>query len=259
MVILLAESKSMSTNQVSIEKSVFENHMPVLEELADQTMSFLAEQNPDRISEILGVSTIMAKNILKLAYDFPLKSTGYKAIEGFTGVAYRALAAKSLSSQALEFANNNLRIISSLYGVLKPEDIIKPYRLDFNKNCGPDNSNIIKYLKPKTTIAFSKFIKENNVNEVLDLLPADATKCLDWKIIKAFTKVNKVCFQTLTVKGILKTPSATRIKELRGLMARLILQKNITSFTDLIQEENENFIFSAQDSKPGLPVFLSME
>ncbi|MCH5236546.1 MAG: YaaA family protein [Muribaculaceae bacterium] len=259
MITLLAESKTMSPVQEEISLNEFESHKPILEETADSVMAFISDLSIQEISGILGVSPRLAQKINEQAYDFPNKTMGYKAIKGFTGEAYRALDILTLSKDSMDFAEPNLRIISSLYGLLRPDDIIKPYRLDFNKNCGPGQTNLTKILKPKVTVAFVNFIKSNCINEVLDLLPAEAAKCLDWKIIKAFVKVNKINFQVITPSGVLKTPGTARLKELRGLMTRDILQNRISSFSELFDFRNNEYVYSPGDSKSGLPVFISAE
>ena len=259
MIILLAESKTMASQQDEISEQEYLIHRPLLEDMADKTMAFIATLNCSQISEMLGVSSQLSRKIINLAYEFPAKTKGNNALHSFTGDAYRALDASSLNRETIIRANKHLRIISSLYGILKPDDIIKPYRLDFNKDCGPDHVNMTKYLKSKVTISLVNFIKQTEQQEIIDLLPADASKCLDWKIIRAFSKVNKICFQTLTPAGKLRTPQAARLKELRGKMTRFILQEDIKTFSDLINYRNDDFVYSPDDSKLGLPVFITSE
>ena len=259
MITLLSESKTMESRQEAVSPDILKQHTPVLEETADNIMSYLATLSPLQISQNLGISIQLGKKAHDLAYDFNHKLTGYPAIFGFTGEAFRAFDVKSLDPTRLEAADEKLRIISSVYGILKPHDIIKPYRCEFNKPVTSDSKTPIQIFKSKVTIEFVKLIKENKVAEVIDLLPADADKCLDWKIIRAFTSVQKICFQVITNEGKLKTPLARRLKELRGLMARDILEKNIQTFEQLKTLESENYIFSPQDSKTGLPVFISSE
>lgn len=256
MIVLLAESKTMSSQEEEISQQTYKAHEPTLEAMADKTMAYISSLSSEEISERLGVSGNMARSISKMAYEFPFKSLGYTAIKGFTGVAFKAFRAEDLSQGNLEYAQNHLRIISSLYGILRPCDIIKPYRLEFNKNCGPANENITKYLKAKTTISLVKFLKETAVKEVLDLLPSDAAKLIDWKIIKAFAKVERVSFQFIDSNEKLKTPGAAKLKELRGKMAREIIEKEIKEYKDLIKTESIDYLHSKEYSKPGYPVFL---
>ena len=248
----------MSVTQTEIGNDEFKAHMPVLESLADKTMDYINELDATDLSSILGISLNMAVKLKQYAYDFPIKTLGLPAIQAFTGEVFRALDIKSLNSENLEEGQKYVRIISSLYGILKFDDIIKPYRLEFNKNCAPDGMNMIKYLKPKVTIEFVKELKASGEREILDLLPGDASKCLDWKLIKAFAKVEKPDFKMVAEGGEFRTPHAGRLKELRGKMLHTILKRKIHSLAQLKTTEFQDFTFSEKGSKPGLPLFVSV-
>lgn len=258
MITLLAESKTMSSNQEPVSEDIFINHRPVFEGTADEIMGKIAQDSTSELSGILGISGALAVKTKKLAYDFADKSTGYKALLGFTGEAYRGLDVSSFSQKNINDAFSRLRIISSVYGLLKPDDIIKPYRCEFSKPICPGAKTPISVFKSKNTIEFVKFLKENKITEVIDLLPGDADKCLDWKIIRAFAKVHKICFQEVKPGGGFKTPIASRLKELRGKMCRDIILNEIPDFQSLTGFHNEDYVFSPEDSKPGLPVFVSI-
>ena len=247
----------MSALQEPVTHEDFLSRRPIFEDMADEIMNYISGLTPQEISTRLGISSQLAVKAHNLAYDFPHKITGYKAIEGFTGEAYKAFDIKSLSSSSIENIDEKLRIISSIYGCLRPSDIIKPYRCEFNKPIDSSNKTPITIFKPKITVEFVKFIKEHKIREVIDLLPADADKCLDWKIIRAFVSVYKINFKTISTAGDLKTPLAKRLKELRGLMCRTIIENGIETFDQLKRVESDNFIYSPLDSKPMLPVFIA--
>ena len=257
MLTLLAESKTMAPSPEAVSAIDFQNHTPVFESSADAIMAKMESLRPSEISQILGISSQLAVKAHNLAFEFPNKLTGYKALFGFTGEAFKALDASSLPQEAIGNADSNLRFISSVYGLLKPDDIIKPYRCEFNKPIAPGNQTPIQLFKQKNTIELVNFIKENKINDIINLLPGDADKCIDWKIVRAFAKVHKICFQFISPDGKLKTPIAKKLKETRGLMARQILIEGVDSFKELIDMKSNHFIFSPGDSKPLLPVFIT--
>ena len=256
MLSLLAESKTMSDRQEPVSPEEFQNHKAVLESTADSIMNYWEGLSPEEIAQRLGVSNSLAIKSKQLAYDFPNKSIGNKAVFSFIGEAYKGLDITSLSEDAFNRCEDGLRIISSVYGILKPSDIIKPYRFEFNKVIGGNFKTSIKTFKSKVTIDLVNYIKSNKVKDIIDLLPGDADKCVDWKIVRAFASVHKICFQTIEDGGKLKTPIARSLKELRGRMCRLILEKNLQSFEDLKNTHSDHFIYSEEFSKPGLPVFI---
>ena len=247
----------MSGTQFPISESDFLAHKPIFESQADDIMAYLGSLPTAELAERLGVSLQLAGKAHNLAFEFPHKITGFKALLGFKGEAYRALDVSSIPTDILKSADEKLRIVSSVYGILKPDDIIKPYRCEFNKKVSSDGKTSIQLYKSKITIEFVKYIKEKKINDVINLLPGDADKCFDWKIIRAFTSVHKVVFQTFNSEGKLKTPNTGRLKELRGLMFRTILEEGIDSFQQLKNVNSEHFIYSPEDSKPLLPVFIA--
>lgn len=250
----------MSDNLRDISPEDYNAHSPLLELVADETLRFISSLTVEEIMNIMPVSKALAAKVKSLAYEFPNKSTGYNPLTAFCGEAFRGLDASTLSHEAIFRASSQLRIISSAYGILRPTDIIKPYRLDFNKKVGPDYQNINKILKPRITVEIVKYVKENKIKDIINLLPADADDCLDWKIIRAFAKVHKILFKIISPStGDLKTPIAKRLKELRGIMTRIILENDISTFDQLKSFENNYFVFSPADSKPLLPVFIAAE
>ena len=249
----------MASEQKSLDADFVSSRLPALENLADDIMSQMASLSVQEISTILGISNQLASKARLLAYNFPHKQTGLEALYAFIGEAYKGLDVKSMSDSAIKNACLNLRIFSSVYGILKPDDIIKPYRCEFNKPFLEGNKTPIQILKPKVTIDIVNQIKERKIKDVINLLPGDAEKMADWKIIRAFANVNKIVFQTIDSAGNLKTPIAKRLKELRGIMARTIFELGIESFEDLTKVESEHFAYYPEASKPLLPIFIASE
>ena len=249
----------METELKPVSTDDFSELQPSLEKMADDIMHYVATLSPSQFADILSVSNTLAIKALKFAYDFPNKSTGLPALNSFIGDAYRSLDASTLSQNAITASESKLRIISSAYGILKPDNIIKPYRLDFNKNVCGESLSPAKVFKQKVTVNLVKYIKDTGVKDIINLLPADAELCIDWKILRAFAKVHKVYFKSISNDGKLKTPIAKRLKQLRGLMCRDILEKGLDSFAALTTAESSHYVYSPGDSKPLMAVFIVAE
>ena len=162
MITLIAESKTMSGIEKPITSELLSCNTPFLQSLANQTISYIKSLTISHIAEKLKISTSLARKVVKLIYNFDFTTTGNTAIESFTGDVFKALDINSLSENAKIRLNQNLLIISSLYGLLRPLDIIKNYRLDFNVDCAPDDKNIIQYRNfksknfyPNTSLVFT--------------------------------------------------------------------------------------------------------
>lgn len=255
MITLIAESKTMNLSQIpasSIKNLLF----TPFEDEAFQINEFVKTLTTQELSQRLSASGNIAIKSSCLAYEFPNKSLGNLALFAFTGEVFKALDAKSFTDKQLEFANQKLMIISSLYGLLSPKDFIKPYRLDFSAQCSPDGEPLTNFWRKRLTIAFAKWLKENKEKEILNLLPTDASKYIDWKIIKSFAKVEKPDFKIITESATLKTPNAGKLKELRGKMGRTVIDLEIDTLSAIRNLSTPYFIADTEEPRPGATRFL---
>ncbi|MDE7180126.1 MAG: YaaA family protein [Muribaculaceae bacterium] len=235
MVILIAESKTFQSELREISPSQLKERTPAGENKAATIMARIAGMP---LSELGFLTKLKGKTLLRChetAIEFPNKLTGLTAIEAYTGVVYKALDYPSLTSQSMNYAQKSLRIISSLYGWLRPENIIKDYRLDYTARVAPEDVSLAAYWKKDVTVSLVNYLKSAGENEILNLLPGDAAKTIDWKLVKNFAKVWKVDFKQLQPGGSFTTPTANRLKQLRGHLLRQILLKGISSPSALLE------------------------
>lgn len=253
MLILIAESKTMEKNERVFTPDFYHLHTPAGEEEASVIMHRLSEMSTVEISSTVKISLKMATELKRMAYEFPLKEIGLTAMDAFTGVVFNNLDFSSLSPDDKEWAALNIRIISSLYGWLRPDDIIKPYRLDYSSPVSPDDTPLSSYWRSKVTIRLVKTIQEAGENTILDLLPGDAAKCIDWKLVKRFAKVWKVDFRQTDGENI-RTPHAGRLKALRGKLLRNIITHRLNTLEKIKVFENDSLM---PDPNPMYPDRIS--
>lgn len=129
MIILIAESKTMSADQRPVNDTQYAAHTPGGELQAEEIMWNLRQYTEQQIMDMLGCSAALARQCRRMIYDFPDKLCGCPAIEAYTGVVFRHLGLSRWNEGMRSFADKHLRIVSSLYGLLRPSDIIKPYGL----------------------------------------------------------------------------------------------------------------------------------
>ena len=251
MLILIAESKTMLSEQQSVSAETLANHTPAGEKQASEIMSGLEKlSQPELIAET-GFSSTLAAKLREMIYEFPNTTVGMEAIRAFTGVVFKALDYDVLGATAQARCRHDVRIVSSLYGLLRPDDIIKPYRLDFTTHAAPNGETLSAYWKKDVTIALVRTIRDGGFGEVLNLLPADAAKCIDWKIVKRFAKVWKTDFVEMTDAGKARTPGANKLKTMRGTLLRYILtHADIERIDGLAGIATDNFLpLNAETSK----------
>lgn len=231
--ILIAESKTMTHCDGLITPAVLAARRPCLDPVATTLMESWSQWSPSAIASALKVSPAIAADFMTMAYEFPNKTLGSKAIEAFTGVVFKALDYGSLSPDEKTRADRMVNIISSVYGWLRSDDIVKRYRLDYTARMAPSNETMARYWRPVVTPLLADSLRCTGDNEIVDLLPADAAKCIDWSKIKHLARVVKVDFKSVADGGRLKTPHSTLLKTLRGRLLREILHKNIGTIGQL--------------------------
>ncbi len=248
MLILAAESKTMALPHL-LDPGVATSHTPLYEENAADIMSHLRDIPRPQLAAELKLGEAATRQAAEWVYDFPDKRMGLPAIDAFTGVVFKALDAGSLTPEAKERASRGLRLISSLYGWLHPDDIIKPYRLDFGAKLAPGNKALNAYWKKDVTLALIRYLKENDMAEIVNMLPADASRCIDWKLVKHYARVVIPQFKT-TDGNSLRTPHAGKLKRLRGEMIRDILEQDIDSADALRDLSGDNYMALGETDYP---------
>ncbi|MDE6650676.1 MAG: YaaA family protein [Muribaculaceae bacterium] len=250
MITLIAESKTMDDREVTVSPETYEHHKPSGEAGAGEIMQRVAAMSAPEIACLIKISIPMAAKVARMAYEFPNKLTGILAIESFTGVVFRAFDYHGLSPEEKDRAGRNVRIISSLYGWLRPDDIIKPYRFDFNTDIAPDDKALSAFWRKDVTIELVKCLQAQGEKSILNLLPADASKCIDWKLVKRFAKVWKVDFKEPKDGSGWRTPHAGRLKTLRGELLRCIITQDISDPSMLLTLTTDNMIPLATPDYP---------
>ncbi|MBC8300382.1 MAG: peroxide stress protein YaaA, partial [Pelagibacterales bacterium] len=100
---------------------------------AESLNNILREKSPKELSELMSISSSLAElnyqrnNSWELPFD---SSNSRQAIYAFNGDVYRGIDAYSIEENKIDFLQDTVRIISGLYGLLKPLDLIQPYRLE---------------------------------------------------------------------------------------------------------------------------------
>ena len=253
--ILIAESKTMASAETEVSREEFAECRPLFDGIANAIMDSLRVRTPEQLAAEAGITLRLAASLRRMIYEFPNKSTGLRAIEAFTGVVFRQLRLAGYDAAQKKFLQDNVRIVSSLYGWLRPDDIVKPYRFDFKSHVAPLGETLMKYWKKNVTIAMAQDLRAKGDTVIIDLLPSDAAKCVDWKPIKQFANVYKVDFKMYDGTDVMKTPNAGRLKELRGRLLDLIVRNGISSPADIASMESSDFM--PDPAGPRYPSYLS--
>ena len=144
-------------------------------------------------------------------------------VAAFNGEAYRGFDAESLSSKQLDIAQDKVRILSGIYGVLKPLDVIYPYRLEMGTKWAvtPSKTNLYKFWGTKLADSLNE---ENEDGIIINVASSEYFKAVDKKALKG--RVITPIFKDFK-NGDYKTIMVFA-KRARGAMARFIVVNNIS-------------------------------
>ena len=171
----------------------------------------------------------------------------------FKGDVYKGLDIASLDKGSINYAQNYLRILSGLYGLLKPLDLIAPYRLEMGTklNIG-DSKNLYEYWTSDLTSAINKDLKIQKTKILVNLASNEYFSALDQDKLEA--EVISPVFKDYK-NGDYKIISF-HAKKARGLMTRFILSNSLKDPKDIEKFDYEGYKFSEKLSKDNTPVFL---
>ncbi|PHQ70725.1 MAG: peroxide stress protein YaaA [Sneathiella sp.] len=159
------------------------------------------------------------------AMKLPLTPENAKqAAYAFNGDTYAGLQAAKLSSDDMTYAQDHLRILSGLYGLVRPLDLIQPYRLEMGARLDTDRgSNLYQFWGDRLSRKLSSLIKERSSPFLINLASHEYFKAVDRKTLKA--KVITPVFKE--IKGNEAKIIGFSAKRARGMMARFMIQNRI--------------------------------
>jgi len=204
---------------------------------------------------LMGIS----ENIAQLNVERYQKFTGTDdpqstrpAVYAFKGDVYLGLAAETLNNNEIDFAQNNLRILSGLYGLLRPLDLIEPYRLEMGTKLKVGRyDNLYRFWGEKIAKLVSQELKEQGDDVLINLASKEYFKSVPRKKMKArIVDVEFKDFHNDQYKVI-----SFFAKKARGLMSRYIIQNGITEPEALKGFTSENYYYVEKESDENKMVF----
>ena len=179
-----------------------------------------------------------------------------QALLAFNGDVYTGLDASSFSQDDFNYAQQHLRILSGLYGVLRPLDLMQAYRLEMGTKLDTGkNKNLYQFWGESISCKLNEAIDNQGDNVLINLASNEYFKAVKPKALNAeiFTPVFQDC-----KNGQYKVISFFA-KKVRGLMARYIVQNQLTDVSQLKKFDMAEYQFSAQKSKGNELVFTREE
>ena len=247
MKILLSPAKSIDF-EISNDKN--EPTQPIFIDESAYLINKLKKLSARQIAKLMSVSTQIAElNQERFqSWDLPFTIENSKcAADIFTGMAYQGLDFPSLSKSMRSKGQNELRILSGLYGLLKPLDLIQPYRLEMGTSfkVTPKVKNLYLFWGDKIVNELNKELKNDPFPILINCASSEYFKAA--KLNKMNCQVITPIFKDINKNGEYKV-NMTFAKKARGLMARFLIEENIDNIEQIKTFTKEGYWYCNEES-----------
>jgi cytoplasmic iron level regulating protein YaaA (DUF328/UPF0246 family) len=250
MLVLLSPAKKLNE-----EMQITDNcTTPIFTEDSEKLIKSLRKYSSKKLGELMKLSPSLSElnveryNSWELDHTFNVSPAALM----FNGEVYAGLDAKSFSDSEKDRAQNNLRILSGLYGLLKPYDLVHPYRLEMGTKLKTGrNNNLYEFWGDKIVNEVNSITSLQKEEVIVNLASNEYFKSINKKKLKAsivtpvFKDFNNGNYKTVMVYA----------KKARGFMASYIIKNNIEKIDDLIGFDTEGYCFNKEASSGNELVF----
>ncbi len=195
-----------------------------------------------------------AERFMKWRYPHSLNDSK-QAIFTYSGAVFKSFDPMSLESEGLDYAQNHLRILSGLYGLLRPLDLIMPYRLDVSTKLeNSSGESLYPFWSDKITNEINVICDQIGASFIINLMSKEYLRVLDvHNIKKTIINIDFLDFQPNS--GEYK-PVVIYTKKARGEMARYIIENKITHLDKIFLFDKMGYQYSEELSGENNFVFI---
>ena len=252
MLILLSPAKTMTgTSKIKAPQGT----TPRFQQEANEIALNMTQFPIDELSRILKLSPKLAAECYRRYQDFHAENNQpLQAILAYTGVVFKNINPKDFTEADFRFAQDHLRLVSICYGLLRPLDLIKPYRMEYDVKL-PElgEGNMYIYWRARQTEPVIEEVKADD-NLLINLGSMDLQPSFDWKKVEQSVRVITPDFK------VWKNGKAETIviyaKMARGQMTRYIVKNRITNPDALKDFTWEGFRYREDISSENNWIFL---
>lgn len=236
------------TTTMNFDKNIKLNKssLPIFSNEVDYLIDLLKPLSSSDIKSLMNLSDELSNlNFDRYSNFNKSDNKTLQSILAFDGEVFSSMNAENFNDLDIDFANKYLRILSGLYGVLRPLDMIQPYRLEMKtkleNNCGKD---LYKFWKSKITNHIMDELKNSEDSVLVNLASSEYIKCIDLKLLKQSYNFVDIVFKeynsiddTYKVKGLYA-------KKARGYMIEYIVKNKVNDIKTLKFFNKEGYKFN---------------
>lgn len=221
-----------------------------------QLIERMRELSPPELEKLMNISNKLANLNYGRVLDWHTPFTpdnARQAVLAFTGDVYQGLAANNFSQADFAFAQQHLRILSGLYGLLRPLDLIQPYRLEMGTSLSnPQGKNLYSFWQTTLTDALQQLLDQQKEPVLLNLASNEYFKAVNGKQLQS--RIVSPVFKDWK-NGQYKIISFYA-KKARGMMAAWVIKNRIEEVEKIRDFDSQGYYFCSQQSDAQSPVFL---
>jgi len=244
MLTILSPSKTSDPTSIKI-------HQPTSAIFTKETAQLIAILKKKSVADLMSLMTIsekLADQNYRRFQNFNLKMDddfSKAAILTFKGEVYVGLDAGGLSQQDLDFAQQHVRILSGLYGSLRPLDLIREYRLEMGTRLATTKgTNLYQFWRDKITPSIHADLLLSGNNYLINLASDEYFKSLDQKTLHAVV----IQIDFFDIKNGKRTFISFNAKKARGMMANYIIKNRINEPSALTKFDMDGYILDSNSS-----------
>ena len=239
MITLISPAKSLNLDPIEINNTT----SPLYKKKAAALVSIMQDYDAAALGKLMKISdklAILNEQRFKNFKSRYTKTNSKAAVLTFDGDVYRGLDASSWDQNDLDYAQDNLRILSGLYGILRPLDMIQPYRLEMGSSIKTLMGNgLYKFWDDEISKHLNKALKSIGQKRVINLASNEYFKAVNLKTLKAdILNINFREYRDGKSKFI-----SYSAKVARGLMANYLIKNRIENSEEIKGFNTEGYYY----------------
>ena len=256
MIIILSPAKTLDFENPAVEKTCTE---PEFLSLSKNLIAGLSKMSNEEISKLMGISDKLAALNSQRYKSWNVKhesKNSKQAILAFKGDVYEGMKAWDYTKQDFTYAQKNLRLLSGLYGLLRPLDLIQPHRLEMGTvYSNPAGKDLYSFWGERLNKKLNEECKSSGSNYLINLasqeyFKATQPKKLEMEVISPVFKDEK--------NGKFKIISFYA-KKARGMMSSYLIRNQVETLEGIRAFNDQGYQFESSESTNLQPVFLRSE
>ena len=237
------------------KKDRFTTTKPLFPDKTKELITVCQQLSEKEIGTIMKINPRMARDVYEQFQTFYFNSTPRRAAAlAYNGIAYAGLHAHDFSDDDVAFAQRHLNILSGLYGMLRPFDLIRPYRLEMQRPIVPAGYRTLYEFWQETVNKHLavRFKKEDKT--IINVASAEYAKTVQRNALPTGVRIIDIRFLQLEHDGFKQVVVHT--KKARGLMARYIIKNKLTDAEDVKGFHYEEYFYNPALSRENEWVFV---